>query len=77
MAKKGPKILEIFLGASHIINKNIFNIFGFLTFSLRYFPDPIFRAIFSKFGQNSGFVKHPKEKVEKQKIVKNVIIHNM
>ena len=49
-----------------MINNNIFNFF----FSFGYFLDLIFRAIFSKFGQNTGFVKYPKEKVEKQKMLK-------
>ena len=55
-----------------MINYNIFNIFCFSTFSLGYFLDSVFRAIFSKFGQNTGFVKYPKEKVEKQKMLKMV-----
>ena len=29
MAKNGLKIVEIFLGGSHMINYNIFNIFSF------------------------------------------------
>ena len=60
-----------------MINNNIFNMFCFLTFSFGYFLDLVFRAIFSKFGQNTGFVKYPKEKVEKQKMVKNGIIYHM
>ena len=39
----------------------------FATLSLWHFLDLVFRAIFSKFGQNTGFVKYPKEKVKKQK----------
>ena len=74
MVKNGFKMVEIFLGASHMINDTIFNIFCFSTFSFGYFLDLVFRAIFSKFGQNTGFVKYPKEKVEKQK---NVIIYHM
>ena len=61
MAKNGPKIIEIFWGASHIINNDIFNIFSFSTFSLGYFLDSVFRAIFFKFSQNAGFVKYPRE----------------
>ena len=34
MAKNGKKIVDIFLGVSHMINNNIFNIFCFLTFFL-------------------------------------------
>ena len=70
MAKNGQKMVEIFLGTSHMINNNIFNIFCYLTFSFWYFLDLVFRAIFSKFGQNTGFVKVPKEKVEKLKMLK-------
>ena len=36
-------------------------------FSLGYFRDPVFRAIFEKFGQNAGFVKYPKIKNLKTK----------
>ena len=57
-----------------MINNNIFNIFCFLTFSFGYFLDLVFRAIFSKFGQNTGFVKYPKEKVEKQKMLKMLLL---
>ena len=53
-----------------MINNNIFNIFCFLTFSFGHFVDLAFRAIFSKFGKKTGFVKYPKEKVEKQKMLK-------
>ena len=53
-----------------MINDNIFNIFNFSTFSLGYFLDPVFRAIFLKFSQNAGFVKYPREKVEKLKMLK-------
>ena len=70
MAKKGQKMVENFFGAQRMINNDIFNIFSFLTFSLGYFLDPVFRAIFLKFSQNSGFVKYPKEKVEKLKMLK-------
>ena len=64
MAKNGQKRVEIFLGASHLINNNIFNIFNFSTFSLGYFFDPVIRAIFLKFSQNAGFVKYPRGKVD-------------
>ena len=50
-----------------MINNNIFNIFCFLTFSFGYFLDLVFRAIFFKFGQNTGFVKYPKPKNLKTK----------
>ena len=70
MAKKG---LKFFWGASHMINNNIFNIFIFSTFSLGHFLDPVFRAIFLKFSQNAGFVKYPREKVEKHKMLKMLL----
>ena len=73
MAKNGPKMAEIKLGVSHMIYDKIFKIFCFSTFSFWYFRDLVFRAIFSKFGQNSGFVKYPKEKVEKQKMLKMLL----
>ena len=60
-----------------MVKNNIFNIFCFSTFSLWYFLDPVFRAFFLKFSQNAGFVKYLREKVEKTKIVENVIIYHM
>ena len=56
-----------------MINNNIFNIFIFSTFSLGHFLDPVFRAIFLKFSQNAGFVKYPREKVEKLKMLKMLL----
>ena len=56
-----------------MINYNIFNIFCFLTFSFGYFLDLVFRAIFSKFGQNTGFVKYPKTKNSKTKNVEMLL----
>ena len=73
MAKNDQKRVEIFWGASHMINDNIFNIFNFSTFSLGYFLDPVSRAIFLKFSQNAGFVKYPREKVEKLKMLKMLL----
>ena len=64
MAKNGKKMVEIFRGASDMINNNIFYIFSFLTFSIWYFLDLGFRAIFFKFGQNTGFLKYPKKKLK-------------
>ena len=74
MAKNGQKMAEIFLGASHMINNNIFSIFCFSTFFLGYFWDPVFKAIFLKFIQNAGLVKYPREKVEKQKMLKMLLL---
>ena len=73
MAKNGLKMVEFFGGASHMIKNNIFNIFCFSTFSLWYFLDPVFRAIFLKFSQNAGFVKYLREKVEKLKLLKMLL----
>ena len=73
MAKNDQKRVEIFWGASHIINDNIVNIFNFSTFSLGFFLDPVSRAIFLKFSQNAGFVKYPREKVEKLKMLKMLL----
>ena len=73
MTKIGQKRVEIFWGASHMTNNNIFNIFNFSTFSLRYFFDPVFRAIFLKFSQNAGFVKYLREKVEKLELLKMLL----
>ena len=48
MAKNGLKMVEIFWGASHMINDNIFNIFCFSTFSFGYFTNPAFWLNFKK-----------------------------
>ena len=62
--------MNFFGGASNMINNNIkiFLVFEFLVFG--YFLDLVFKAVFFKFGQNAGFVKYPREKVEKQKMLK-------
>ena len=44
-----------------------------LRLSFGYFLDLVFRAIFFKFGQNTGFVKFVEEKVEKQKMFKMLL----
>ena len=73
MAKNGLKMVEIFLGTSHIIKKNIFNIFCFSTFSLGYFTNTEFWQNFKKIGLKTGSQKYPKEKVEKQKMLKMLL----
>ena len=73
MAKNGFKMVDFFGGASHMINNNIFNIFCFFNFFFWVLFTPCFRAIFSKIGQNTGFLKYPKEKVEKLKILKMLL----
>ena len=42
MVKNGQKMAEIILGANHMLNNNILNIFSFSTFSFGYFFDPVF-----------------------------------
>ena len=42
MAKNDQKRVEIFWGASHMINDNIFNIFSFFNFAFGYFRSPVF-----------------------------------
>ena len=53
-----------------MINDTIFNIFSFLPFSFGYPLDLVLRAIFFKFGQNTGFVKYSKTKKLKTKKLK-------
>ena len=55
-------------------NSNIFNLFSFLKLFLGYFLGLGFRAIFIKFGLNTGFLKYSKEKVKKNKKKLHVII---
>ena len=77
MAKKDQKLVEIFLGTSHMIKKNIFNIFCFSTFSFGCFTNTEFWLNFKKIALKTGSQKHPREKVEKTKNVQNVIIFRM
>ena len=67
MAKNGQKRVENFLGASRMINNNIFNIFSFSTFSLGYCTNPAFWLNFKKIALKTGSRKYPREKVEKLK----------
>ena len=62
MAKNGQKMVEIFLGASHMIYYNIFNIFCFSTFSLGYFTNTEFWLNFKKIALKTGSEKYPREK---------------
>ena len=77
MAKNGLKMVEIFLGASHMINDYFFNIFCFSTFSFQYCTTPVFCQNFKKKTLNTGSKKYPKHKVEKTKNVKNVKIYHI
>ena len=70
MAKNDQKRVDIFWGASHMINDNIFNIFSSSTFSLGYFTNPAFWLNFKKIALKTGSRKYPREKVEKLKMLK-------
>ena len=70
MAKNGQKMVEIFWGGSYMISNNIFSIFCFSTFSLGYFTNPAFWINFKKIALKTGSQKYPREKVEKQKLLK-------
>ena len=63
MAKNGLKMAEIFLGASHMINDYIFNIFCFSTFSFGDFANPVFWPNLEKIALKTRSRKYPKEKV--------------
>ena len=63
MAKNDLKMVEIFLGASHMINDNVFNIFCFSTFSIGYFTNPVFWLNLEKIALKTRSRKYPKEKV--------------
>ena len=67
------KMVEIFLGASHMINNNIFNIFSFSTFSLGDFTNPAFWLNFKKIALKTGLRKYLREKVEKLKMLKMLL----
>ena len=54
MAKNDQKRVDIFWGASHMINDNIFNIFSSSTFSLGYFTNPAFWLNFKKIALETG-----------------------
>ena len=73
MAKNGQKRVEFFWGASHMINNNIFSIFGFSTFSLGYFTNPAFWINFKKIALKTGSRKYTREKVEKLKMLKMLL----
>ena len=74
MAKNGLKMAEIFFeGASHVVKNNIFNIFCFSTFSFGYFTNPVFWPNLEKKALKTRSRKYPKEKVEKQKMLKMLL----
>ena len=57
-----------------MINYNIFNNFSFSTFSLRYFTNPAFWLNLKKIALETGSRKYPREKVEKQKMLKMLLL---
>ena len=73
MAKNGLKMVEIFLGTSHMTSNNIFNIFCFSTFSFGYFTNPVFWPNLEKKALKTRSRKYPKEKVKKQKMLKMLL----
>ena len=66
-------MVEIFWGASHMINNNIFNIFCFLTFSFGYITNPVFWPNLKKIALKTRSRKYRKEKVKKQKLLKMLL----
>ena len=62
LVKKRQKMAEIYFLAIIYINNYICNIFSFLAYSFSYLLDPVFRANYTKFGKNKGFVKYQTEK---------------
>ena len=58
-----------------MININILTFLIFQLFVFGYFLDLVFRAIFFKFGQNSGLVKYPKRKSSKNKHFKMLLFY--
>ena len=63
MAKNGLMMVEIFWGASHMINNNIiiFLVFKFLVFG--YFTNPVFWPNLKKIALKTGSQKYPREKL--------------
>ena len=62
MVKNGLKMVEIFWGASHMINNNIliFFVFKFLVFG--YFTNPVFWPNLKKIALKTRSRKYPKTK---------------
>ena len=73
MAKNGLKMVEIILGASNMINNNIFNIFCFQFFLLGTLQTLYFGQILRKKALKTMSRKYPKEKVKKQKMLKMLL----
>ena len=55
-------MVEIFWGASHMINDEIFNIFCFSTFSFGYLTNPVFWPKLEKKALKTRSRKYPKKK---------------
>ena len=67
MAKNGQKLVESFFGTSHMIKKDIFNIFCFSTFSLGYFTNTEIWLNFKKIALKTGSQKYPRIKLKNNK----------
>ena len=74
MAKNGLKMVEIFWGASHMINDNIFNIFLFQLFLFGYFTSPVFWPNLEKIALKTRSRKYTNEKVKKQIMLKMLLL---
>ena len=79
MAKNDQKRVDIFWGASHMINDNIFNIFSFSTFSLGYFTNTAFWLNFKKIALKTGSRKYQtkEKKLKNKKILKMLFFYHM
>ena len=77
MVKNVPKMAEIILGTSYMVDNNIFNIFSFFNFFLRILFRPCFLEFFLKIQTNYRGSTVPKRKSWKTKKGKNVIIYHI
>ena len=73
MAKNGLKMVEIFLGASHMINNNILNFFVFKFFVFGNFTNPVFWPNLKKIALKTRSRKYPKTKNLKTKKFKMLL----
>ena len=77
MVKNVPKMAEIILGTSHMIDNKIFKIFSFFNFFLWILFRPCFLEFFLKILTNYRGSTVPKRKSWKTKKGKNVIIYHI
>ena len=59
MVKNGPKMAEIILGATYMLNNNIWNIFSFSAYTFSYLFSELISLDFVKI---KGLYKYQKEK---------------